>query len=182
MYVGSTVNLSKRWSRHRQELHDGIHRNKHLQSAWIKYGQDAFEWRILELCTVADRIEREQSYIDRYCLTDPARGFNKASQAGVSYGGVGRTWTPEQRAEASRAWKERRPSGWTPQGITDTSIGSKCSEGHVRDGSYMKKRKNGSLKLLCQECERFKARARARRKAGIPDDWPSGKHFNQRGR
>jgi group I intron endonuclease len=185
MYVGSTSNISKRWSRHRQELSDGTHRNKHLQAAWAKYGAEAFDWRILELCPAEVRIEREQHYIDHHDLTDPSKGFNKAAQAGVSYGGVGRQWTDEQRAAASAYWKQRRPAGWLPAARRAEGEGrdpSKvCPQGHVKDGTYTKKRHNGSVKVLCQECERKAARERERKKRGIPLDHPRGKHFNRRG-
>lgn len=181
MYVGSTANLSKRWSRHRQELTDGIHRNRHLQAAWNKYGPEAFEWRILELCAAEDRIAREQHYIDAHDLTDPSKGFNKAATAGVSYGGLGRRWTDEQRRAASAYWRARRPAGWIPparQEAEGRETVDRCPQGHVKDGSYVKRTRTGGVKVRCQECEREDARERARRKAAkkraarVAEPWP----------
>jgi hypothetical protein len=43
IYVGSSVNVSRRWNAHRWELETGRHINKHLQRAWDKYGIDAFD-------------------------------------------------------------------------------------------------------------------------------------------
>ena len=51
-YIGSAVNMSfnksGRWYRHKRELIANRHHNPHLQRAWNKYGEDAFEFIILE--------------------------------------------------------------------------------------------------------------------------------------
>lgn len=181
--MGGTVNISKRWSRHRTDLAQDIHGNRHLQNAWTAHGPDAFDWEILELCSRDVLLEREQYWLDHYDSADPDRGFNIATLAGSNAGlKFPDLWTDQRRQDASEAWKKRRPAGWTPTGMIDVSVGSLCPEGHVRDGSYMKRRKNGSVMLLCQECERKKARERERRKRGVPLDWPEGKHYNRRGR
>jgi hypothetical protein len=172
MYAGSASNISKRWSRHRQELRDGTHRNAHLQATWTRDGADAFAWRLLAITEPGERIALEQRVIDALGLCDPERGFNRAAIAGVSYGGTGRAWTDEQRAAASAAWKRLRPA---------QPAGSRCPKGHVKDGTYTKRRPNGSVKVLCQDCERQAARERARAARGIPLDWPPGTHFNRRG-
>lgn len=176
-YVGSTTNLSKRWSRHRQELRDGIHRNAHLQAAWELYGAEAFAWRILAICEPAFRIELEQRFIDGWDLTNPDRGFNRAAIASVSYGGAAWERTPEWRHMQAQAWKLRRPPH---------QPGAKCAKGHVKDGSYTRRMvgRTGLLrvKVRCQECERTSARERNRKARGIPTDHPRNKHFNRRKR
>ena len=52
-YVGSAVNLRKRKSRHFSELRNNRHNNRHLQAAWLKYGEQAFVFVVVE--EVADR-------------------------------------------------------------------------------------------------------------------------------
>ena len=51
-YVGSSVNIkdypNNRWSRHIADLNANRHHNDYLQRAWNKYGQDAFEFIIIE--------------------------------------------------------------------------------------------------------------------------------------
>ena len=47
-YVGSAVNFEKRKARHIWRLRRGDHANKHLQSAWEKYGEDAFVFAIVQ--------------------------------------------------------------------------------------------------------------------------------------
>jgi group I intron endonuclease len=49
-YVGSSVNLRRRKSRHFSELRAGKHNNKHLQAAWGKYGEQAFVFVVVEEC------------------------------------------------------------------------------------------------------------------------------------
>lgn len=66
-YVGSTVNFGTRFGQHRKMLTAGKHHSPHLQSAWVKYGSDAFEFVVLEYLREYERkqfLSREQSWID----------------------------------------------------------------------------------------------------------------------
>lgn len=71
-YVGSTACLRKRWTAHRRDLDGAKHHASYLQNAWTKYGADAFEFIVLELCEGASDKEslkillrdREQFWID----------------------------------------------------------------------------------------------------------------------
>lgn len=63
-YIGSSVNIRKRWSGHKNFLRKGIHDNAHLQRAWDKYGEDQFKFEIVEECSTNVLLEREQFYID----------------------------------------------------------------------------------------------------------------------
>ena len=47
-YVGSAVNYEKRKARHLWRLRRGDHANKHLQAAWLKYGEQAFAFAVVE--------------------------------------------------------------------------------------------------------------------------------------
>lgn len=47
-YIGSSVDMRNRVLKHRNELRGGKHANPRLQKAWIKYGEDAFGFEILE--------------------------------------------------------------------------------------------------------------------------------------
>ncbi len=50
-YVGSAVNLCRRWKYHKNRLRCQKHHSAHLQSAWNLYGEEAFEWVMLENLT-----------------------------------------------------------------------------------------------------------------------------------
>lgn len=64
IYIGSTKNMRVRLWKHRALLRHGKHHNPHLQNAWNKYGEDNFDYCILETCDEQHQYEREQFYID----------------------------------------------------------------------------------------------------------------------
>jgi group I intron endonuclease len=47
-YVGSTINKKVRFRQHRNMLRGNRHHCKHLQAAWNKYGEDKFDFRVVE--------------------------------------------------------------------------------------------------------------------------------------
>ena len=55
IYVGSAVNLSKRQRDHVNSLRQGDHENVYLQRAWDKYGEENFEFTVLEFVDVSER-------------------------------------------------------------------------------------------------------------------------------
>ena len=65
-YVGSSVNIKYRFTRHKQMLRDNIHKNPKLQASYNKYKKDLFFYTILELVEDKNKLlEREQYYIDK---------------------------------------------------------------------------------------------------------------------
>ena len=64
-YVGSAMNLTKRWSNHVARLRKGRHNNPHLQAAWNKHGEDVFIFEVIEPDLEATvLIAREQHHLD----------------------------------------------------------------------------------------------------------------------
>jgi len=64
-YVGSSVNIANRWTRHVTDLRGGKHINQRLQRAWDKYGEKSFVFSVLEEEVDAKNlIPREQWWID----------------------------------------------------------------------------------------------------------------------
>jgi group I intron endonuclease len=55
-YIGSSVNLTRRKSRHFSELRNNRHNNRHLQAAWNKYGEAAFTFAVVELVGDVDQL------------------------------------------------------------------------------------------------------------------------------
>lgn len=53
-YIGSAVDLKRRKARHFSELRNNKHNNRHLQAAWIKYGEQSFVFVVVELVDIAD--------------------------------------------------------------------------------------------------------------------------------
>ena len=64
IYIGSSVNLSNRKSRHFKDLEKNIHHSIILQRAVNKYKIENFDFIILEYCDKNDLLIREQYYLD----------------------------------------------------------------------------------------------------------------------
>lgn len=74
-YIGSTNDYKRRWYKHLWSLKTGQHHSNALQRAWDKYGEDNFEFSILEECEASMQFEREQFYIDTLQPFSP-NGYN----------------------------------------------------------------------------------------------------------
>ena len=76
VYVGESIDIRRRWDSHRADLEKGDHYNEILRSAWLKYGQDAFEWLIIEECDRHLLREREAHWMREMSATDRKKGYN----------------------------------------------------------------------------------------------------------
>lgn len=65
-YIGSSKNLYNRLKDHLNSLKWGRHHNSTFQNCYNKYGIDAVEYEILELCEQIKLLERESYYINLY--------------------------------------------------------------------------------------------------------------------
>lgn len=133
MYIGSAIDISRRLATHFYRLRTNKHPSKHLQAAFNKYGEDAFERSTLEECAPEKLLEREQHWID---TLKPA--YNKRALVNNNFGLTGsekqrravsevgrRAETLERLSEANKAaWadpekRERRlaaiRAAWTPE-------------------------------------------------------------------
>lgn len=64
-YIGSTlVSFKSRFSDHMGDLKRNKHHSKKLQRSFNKHGQEAFRFRVLEVCDNAREVE--QSWLDKY--------------------------------------------------------------------------------------------------------------------
>lgn len=63
-YVGSAVNLQKRFNKHRSELRSGKHPSPTLTASWNKYGESAFEFLTLLRCSKENLLFFEQRAMD----------------------------------------------------------------------------------------------------------------------
>ena len=64
-YVGSSVNIGSRFSNHRSTLRHNRHINPKLQNAWNKYGENNFEFKIIEICDPSKVYQIEQKYLNK---------------------------------------------------------------------------------------------------------------------
>lgn len=77
LYIGSARNAIDRWQKeHLPILKKNKHYNRHLQHAWNKYGESAFEFLVLEECGEALLVEREGYWIEYHKSWDRSYGYN----------------------------------------------------------------------------------------------------------
>lgn len=122
VYVGSAVDIIKRWRQHKVDLRRDAHKNSYLQNAWNKHGEDAFTFEVLEECEVNRLLEREQYYIDLH----PDR-YNLAPVAGSS---LGIKRSPETRAKISAAKTGTKASPEARANMSASKIGNTNCVGH----------------------------------------------------
>jgi group I intron endonuclease len=129
-YVGSAVDLKRRKTRHFSELRTGKHNNRHLQAAWVKYGEQAFVFVVVEeLPEDADLLAAENVWLKEhvgkpYCYnlgvdaTAPMTGFG---------GELSPTWgykhTEEALQEIARTSKGRLHSPESKAKIREFLLG-----------------------------------------------------------
>ena len=75
-YIGQSTDIESRWKNHKIELRNNTHNNSHLQSAFNKYGEEAFEFRILETTFEENLDNAEEYWINYFDSTNPDKGYN----------------------------------------------------------------------------------------------------------
>ena len=63
-YVGSSVDIARRWRKHREALRRNQHRNRYLQRAWNKDGSNSFDFIVVELISQKELEATEQQYLN----------------------------------------------------------------------------------------------------------------------
>ena len=76
IYVGYTNNFNKRVTKHITSLKNNSHVNIHLQSAWNKYGKEAFKFEILEECEKQFLASQEHYWATMLNVHDDEYGYN----------------------------------------------------------------------------------------------------------
>lgn len=76
VYIGSSVDIYGRWSHHKSHLNKNTHHNSYLQRAWNKYGEEKFEFKIIEKCSEDKCIETEQRWYEYYQSGNKKYGYN----------------------------------------------------------------------------------------------------------
>jgi group I intron endonuclease len=129
--VGSAIDIERRWKQH----HIDFSNNKnslHLQNAWNKYGEDAFQWNILECVPNKEwLIEIEQYWIDFLDTASRDFGYNICPLAGSA---LGMKHTEEARRKMREAgigkWLGKNHTEESKIKISNAKKGNKCSLGH----------------------------------------------------
>ena len=129
-YIGSAIDIKRRWREHKSYLNRNLNFCPHLQKAWNKYGESNFIFSIIEEVDVDLLIEREQYYID----TEKPK-YNVCKIAGNT---LGRKHTEETKKKISETcmgrpsvFRGRKHTEETRKKISEKRKGVKrkpCSE------------------------------------------------------
>lgn len=129
IYYGSTVDIFKRFHKHRSELRAGTHRNCHLQRSFNKHPERAFIFYFLESCPKEKLNERESDYI-RHAPRDrlynivtakfgrPTDSFTEETKRKISIASRKYWADPANRLKASLSHTGKRN---TPEQIAKTT-------------------------------------------------------------
>lgn len=119
IYVGSSVNIGRRWIWHRAELHRGRHCAKKLQDVWMLHGEKNLSFAILEIVTeVGELRAREQYWLDFLSAAD--YGLNTLHMVD----NLG-PWTRERRAAMSAKRMGHPVSAETREKLRQANLGKK---------------------------------------------------------
>lgn len=99
-YIGSSDRVYRRWRHHLTRLRNGTHENPHLQNAWRKYGESAFQFSILKSVDSLHLLEEEQLFLNECKLqTDISYNISYNATAPMK----GRTHSPASKRKMSLA-------------------------------------------------------------------------------
>lgn len=175
IYIGSAVNFKARFRQHKSELRSNKHKNNYLQSAWNKYGEEIFEFLVLEIVdNKNDLLDREQTWINlTNCYNDNC-GYNILPNARNSLG-VKRS--DETKLKISKVNKGKVRSDEFKNKISKAVKGKKHTKEAI-DNMIEAQKKNDKRKLdkwphelgikcRCADCKEKKRIYTANRRAAI---------------
>lgn len=129
VYVGSSVDIRRRWAMHRSQLRRNVHHCKWLQRSWNKYGEESFEFTcIISNINQDDLAEVETSVIYLYRLSVGV--FNTAPVGGSTFGIKLGPHSNEHRRKIGDAQRGKKLSSAQIRQISERHRGKKLSESH----------------------------------------------------
>lgn len=164
-YVGSSVNIKKRWACHVSGLTKGRNRSVRLQNAWNKYGADAFKFSVLEfVIDCSELTAREQFWIDSLGCSG-VNGYNARKTADSN---LGAKWTEESKIRLSAAKVGKESTAKAIAMANASRIANIAANKAAGVTHYNAGRTKTKEQLLAQGDAQRKANA-ARESAGIPN-------------
>lgn len=144
--VGQTVNFNKRKASYLRSLKNGDYGNSHFQAAWNKYGQDAFEFSILEVVSNHEFLTAfEQKYVDYF------RNF----KTGV-YNQVGPVDSPRRGAKNSTSQNAK---------ISSSNLGKPKRKGYKKGPRSLESRQKQSAAIRGKKRRSMSEAAKAKSSA-----------------
>ncbi len=128
VYVGQSCHINRRFIEHRSSLNHGVACNKYLQRSWDKYGEQSFEFSVLEECMACDLDEREIYWINK--LNALIAGYNLT----VGGGGCRGYKMPKESVERIRCALKGKPKSESAKKKSGIGI-KKWHETHLNPSS-----------------------------------------------
>jgi len=140
LYIGSAVDLTRRWNKHKRYLNKNIHPNKYLQASWNKHGEKNFQFKVLQYVeNVKNIIAIEQSWLDWFKSFERGVGYNICR---IADNRLGVLHTEESKLKMSYSRKGIIKSVEWQNKITKALIGKKrTKEQRERQSLSLKGRK-----------------------------------------
>lgn len=139
-YIGSAVNLKRRYDFHVYQLQRGKHHNPRMQRAWNKYGSDCFCFEPIEiLSNSANLLSKEQEYLTSLDVANKKDYYNICGVAGSNLG-VKRS--AETKIKMSEAQRGRTFSPETIEKMRKSKLGKALSDEHKNNLSKSRKGKS----------------------------------------
>jgi group I intron endonuclease len=130
MYIGSSVNIYTRFSKHESDLKANRHHSPMLQNSWNKHGSSAFKFKVVEIVEdTSDLLSVEQRWLDKY-----SPEYNSCKVAGNR---LGYKASDETRSKLSEALSGRTLSEETKKKLSELRMGKPSpisEEGRARCG------------------------------------------------
>ena len=135
-YIGSSVNIKKRWAHHKTMLRAGNHHSAHLQSAWQKYSGENFKFEIICSCPEDKTVEFEQFFVDARnpeyniakCANAPTLGTHLSAETRRKISEANKNPSLEARRKMSEAKKGRIVLKETRRKMSEFHKGKHLSE------------------------------------------------------
>lgn len=143
-YVGSSIDIKKRWQQHKSDLRSGYHGNYHLQRAFDKYGEENFEFEVVAYMDADKALAFEDYLLKNYPTmfeyniardaAAPMRGreFSEEHRQKLSEANTGKHRTEETKRKIGKAnsgennyWFGKHHSETTREKMRKAKIGNK---------------------------------------------------------
>ena len=154
-YIGSAVNLKKRYDFHVYQLQRGSHHNPRMQRAWNKYGADCFHFEPIEILdNPANLLAREQEYLTSLDVANKKDYYNICGVAGSNLG-VKRSDATKARMSQGQKGRTFKPE--TIQKMRQAKLGKALNDEHKKNigASCAGKKINRPLGIINKKLRKF---------------------------
>lgn len=146
-YIGSAVNIHKRWIQHKNQLRKNIHPNKHMQSSWNKHGESLFTFIVIERCSKEFLLEREQVHINAL-LSFSSNAYNILTTAGSALGVKRSAETKRKMSESKKHRHSVKFSDESRRRMSEALKGNKRWLGRKHTEESKAKMKESRIKYI----------------------------------